>query len=797
MPPRNPLILFALFAAGVMGGLGYLLFPASKDDSTATETREPPMATVADGNSSQQLATDGTQAQVPMVYETDSSTSQDQGFSDPSANDQPQQYQLRKYQSQNSPTNESLDLEDFNEHSQQIVSLRNEGDIYLVAGNFTTVALRFQKCQKISGRITSDIAIRLGLCAEFDDRPAVAAQHYRRALDKPATTNHRLLALSGISRTWIERGNRREALHILSDLFIESLGKTKMPEEIQAQINYQLGVAIQDLALKDYHYDLNRADGVSFLNTPPELAPILELLNSNAAVGEKFQNQTSKGSSSTFQASTGDKNSSVPTHQLPASVFSSTTLTDDHPRITVLQRPNDSIDLMIVDVDSGLQPLSVITKNLTAACELELFASDQARTAIIGRSKSIHVTEASASQLLDHLLIPLQLFWYQDDRGIHLLSLDEPDSDPLVKEFWQSAMERAFRRFNVAFPGDYRQMSALLSRGNLKFIRGDLDRAANQYQELSNLNPKDEMLARLFFNIGKVEMQLGRNENSIRHFYHAVDQSYDTQFQSTGYWLVGQLSLEVGILDDAIKASGRALSLAHTDQQKRQAALTMSRAYLLSNQPFSANQVLFTHHRAFQGTELEPTAAVLGCYARFVGVTDEISRDIESHRLLAAVAMAPDNQYENFLDIYIAARAYQELGFQERAIEKLTLAADSTTIATWRRRFLFELGVQLTYAGNLEKATPIFEFLMEGDEDQWLENSLLQLAQIYVTRQRNRDCIMICEQLWGRSLSDAAKKTTLDAMGRAYRNLGEHHSAALCFAGMIPTQSVQLTGEKQ
>jgi hypothetical protein len=276
------------------------------------------------------------------------------------------------------------------------------------------------------------------LCSEFDDKPAVAAEHYRRALDKPVSSSHRLLALSGLSRTAIERGNQREALQILSELFIESLGKTKIPEEIHAQINYQLGVAIQDIALKDYHYDLNRADGVSFLNTPPELASILELLNSNTAVGEDFRNHATGETSITFRASANLPDSAQPTQLVSAARSSSSKFHEDQPKITVLQRPSDSIDLMIVDIDSGLQPISVITKNLTAACELELFASDQARTAITGRSKSIHVTEASASQLLDHLLIPLQLFWYQDDRGIHLLSLDERNSESLAKEFWQS-----------------------------------------------------------------------------------------------------------------------------------------------------------------------------------------------------------------------------------------------------------------------------------------------------------------------------------------------------------------------
>ena len=92
----------------------------------------------------------------------------------------------------------------------------------------------------------------------------------------------------------------------------------------------------------------------------------------------------------------------------------------------------------------------------------------------------------------------------------------------------------------------------------MSFIAGDLDTADNRYQELINSNPKDEMLARLFFNLGKIKMRLGRNGEAIQFFFQAVDQSYDAALQSSGYWLAGQLSLETGNLDEAIKTAGRA-----------------------------------------------------------------------------------------------------------------------------------------------------------------------------------------------------------------------------------------------
>ena len=639
---------------------------------------------------------------------------------------------------------------------------RDSGDQFLITGNFNAAAGHFQKVQQLNGRFSSDISIRLGFCAEQTNQPVVAATHYQRALSQNPSPLHRRVAIAGLTRTMIARGDRQEALRELSDLFLESLDPESMPEELRAQAAFQLGTVLQSNALTDYHFDLSRPDGVGFRSTTPEVSALLKLLNQPPADPELSDGEN-PNKEITGVAATGQ------------------------PSITVLQRPTNSINLTVVDASSQMHPVEVLVMRLTSSCDLQLSASPRAQSAIRGRSQTLAAKLITASLLLDGLLMPLNLGWQQVEDQIQLFSLDEVSADDL-KQFWFAAAERSFRRFNLAFPGDYRSESALLSRGNLKFLEGDFDGAANYYQELASQRPRDEMLARLFFNLGKVQLRLGRNQEAIRQFFYAVDQSYDTAFQSTGYWLAGQLLLETHQLEESIKATGRALATASSDQQKRLAALTMARSYLLNNQPFAANQVLFENRQSFAGSEQQSAAAVLGSYARYVGVTDKNSLNAEANRLLAAVAMASDQSYENFLDIYIAGRAYQELGFQEKALEKLTLAADSTTIFAWKRQFLFELGVQLTIADKLDEATSVFEFLIAGEIDQWHLKSRLQLAQVYLRKPRVQDCIDICESLLASELTEAEKQSTLNTMGQAYRLLGEHHSAALCFAGALPTR---------
>ncbi len=159
--------------------------------------------------------------------------------------------------------------------------------------------------------------------------------------------------------------------------------------------------------------------------------------------------------------------------------------TQEHPAITVLQRPTNSINLMVLDVASAMQPIEVLTRHLAAAGELELMASPRAQSLIRGRSKSLQAKSSPASLLLDALLMPLNLGWRQTEEQIQIFSLDEV-SEEESKQFWIAAADRTLRRFNLAFPGDYRGESALLSRANFKFLQGDTESAANHYQELVN-----------------------------------------------------------------------------------------------------------------------------------------------------------------------------------------------------------------------------------------------------------------------------------------------------------------------
>ncbi len=747
-------IFSTLFALGVIGGLSYLLiFPSdhpSPVQNQSAQTASMPASGDSKDSSSQADSDSPFTNLLNDIADSKNGASSTDGFSE----------------------DEMMDLAS--------VALLEEGDNLLVAGNFVAASTRFTKIQSIYGSFTSGISIRLGICAEFRGKYLSAEAHYQRAIGLKAPASHKWLAVSGVTRAKILNGKETEAFRILSDLFLQSLGDHEMPEEVEAQITYQLATIAQRLALVDYNFDLSQPQGIGFLTTDPDLGVMLAVLdertsNSGAAKQQRAKTESSDPGDSIDPA---DKLRLPEEGKPPAQI------------VEILQRPNANIDLMVININAPINTsVAILAKQIAAAAELELFASPRAQAVIANRTKSLFVQGVPANLILDHLMLPLNLYWQQDGKRIQIHSQDEKSSSPELQQFWMDVAERTFRRFTVAFPGDNRANSALLSRGNLKYIHDDLDGAYIHYQELLKQNPKDELLARLFFNLGKIHVRFGRNEDAVKQFYHAADQTYERELQSSGYWMAGQLSLETGEIQESIRAAGRALATAQNDLQKRLAALTMARSYLISNQPFSANRVLFENRSAFNDSDLEPTAAVLGSYARYVGVTDERSLKAERERLLTAVVMAPDEQYSNFIDLYVAARAFQEMGFQNEAIEKLNQAADSTTIEFWKRRFLFEMAVQLTIADRNSDATAIFKFLVGDGDDEWITKSLIQLAKIYAKEKRASECIEICGRLWSSNLDDEEKQTTLNMMGNSYRLLGEHHSAALCFAGMIPVKS--------
>lgn len=643
-------------------------------------------------------------------------------------------------------------------------NLISAGDELLAKGIFGAAAKKFMLAQKTTGVITYELALRMGICSELDNRPRNASDHYRRAIEIGRTPEQRWMAQSGLSRTLTDLGNTTDAIRLLIELFLESTQSERVPIALQTEILFQLATALESQAWPGYEPDLSKPNMVALHTTSPRIEELTELIaNLNTTL-------------------TPDTNPSA---------MEGTPIVDDQSReisqlikISVLDRATDGLDSIIVDVDTQLVPISKLLRSLTSECGMDLMINPATELALACQSKIVNVRRMPSSMVLDSLLLPQNLLWLHEENGVKVFSFDEDQQ--LTRRYYLAAADRFFGRFHGLFPNDYRVASALMSRGNLKQVSGDLKATAEFYQRALEAEPNEELLAKLFFNIANNELGFGHIEQSLRYFYRALDQSRDSGLQSAAYWNVGQLFLATRELREAIKATGRSLKLARTDQQKRQAALTMARAYLLSNQPLSANQVLFEHRKSFEGSQQEHTAAFLGSFSRYIGMSDEDNLRAESDRLLATLASMEHREVPTFLDSYLAANAWRVLGFRNRTIASLSLALQSEANVFWRRQFLFELAGELKLNSQSDDAIAIFEALKKELDDTIADSSLLSLADLYQQQKKSKECIAICQQLLARKLEEEDIERVLQIMGKSYRQLGEMHSAALCFAGMVP-----------
>ena len=100
-----------------------------------------------------------------------------------------------------------------------------------------------------------------------------------------------------------------------------------------------------------------------------------------------------------------------------------------------------------------------------------------------------------------------------------------------------------------------------------------------------------------------------------------MDQTLDHQLQSASYGWIGRTELEKGNLQQAIYASSRGVSLAINPSIRQDNVMTLAKSYLLENDPFSANKVLFDHAPSIVDENAQRLAAVLSAYSRFLGTT--------------------------------------------------------------------------------------------------------------------------------------------------------------------------------
>ncbi len=628
-------------------------------------------------------------------------------------------------------------------------ALLQTGDRYLVAGNYALALDRYFEFEKAIPRAGTATVLRQALCYELQQRYSRAEKEYHRVMTTAPNVHHQLLGIAGLCRCLMRMGKLRESLSVLADQTLKIDEYRGVPDEILAPLVYQFAEVLL-INAAGVETNLLGPNDPAFEDALPKPELLLRVIDETK-------------------------------QEVRRSIESPTEIS-----VKILQKPSNSANVITASVVADIEPVLMLVSRLTTESDLELLISERAAAAIQNRSKSVKLQSVQLSTLLDSLLGPFGLVWYQIDSELHVVMQDELDPAIAPKQFWFDSAQRALRRFEVRFPDDFRRNLALLSRANLSLIQNQLDSSANLYQELVQAQPGDEVLAKLFFNRAKLQLLLGKNVEANRLFYLAIDQTLEPRIESSSYCLLSSNLLSAGDLEMAIRTSRRGLATATCPEQKQTASLNLARAYLLNDDPFSANNVLFENRDSFNEESAKHLASLFGAYARFIGVKNKTGMLNARNRLFSAIAMTPDSDYASFADCYFAAHAFQELGFTENANDKYVLALSRPDVGTWQRRILYELALAKKGTGQTEEALSMFQTLVDRNDDSWNRLALHRIAEIFAESNQTAACIETCKKLWQSDLTDEEKKAALQVLGIAYQQQGEHYSAALCFAGILP-----------
>lgn len=638
-----------------------------------------------------------------------------------------------------------------------------KGDYYFAGGN-CSLALDKYKSLGANSRDDSAVLLRKAACYEILSKLDLAEVTYRTSLSLASNQNHQLLAISGFGRVLIKQEKYDEAISILAEQLLRIDQYGAMQGGTRSQLYFEYAKAIEaKLVAESFSPKVRPVSKI----TTPDSQPADLLRPYSLAVVTSLNNPI-------------DYMEMI--DQPPPSAVEET---EDSRKTRIIQRPSEAVSTITANVSVGLQPVSLLLNQITQMAQLELQVSEKAKSMIAGRSRLVEIQSTTLSSFYDQLLISFGLVWKQVDNVIYVVRVDELNDEKLFREFqFQSAL-RSFRRFEIDFPSNPFRKAATLSRARIAVLAEEFDRASNLFRELEQSDPVGEVRAKSYFNQAKLSLLLNRPNEAITLLYQAIDQTSESNVEASGYCMLSQLHISTKEIKESIRAGRRGIATAVTLEQRQSAALSLARAYLLDSDPFSANMTLFRNREMILDPEQRLTAAFLGAYARSIGGSDSENVEIARNRLLTALSMTEVEEFQTFADCYIASMAYESLGFRERAIAMLTLALSKSDIGVWQRQVFFELAMLQKKMALSNEAIVTFKLLTD-QEDMWKNKALIQLADLYSETKQLDECIDACRTLWNSDLSEAEKISTLKLLGAAYQAKGQHYSAALCFAGMLP-----------
>ncbi|QDT11878.1 tetratricopeptide repeat protein [Planctomycetes bacterium K23_9] len=636
-----------------------------------------------------------------------------------------------------------------------------QGDRLLLGGNAIGAYQQYNRLpENIAKSMDASILVRQGLAAEqagFLDR---SEQHFRDAIGASARESiQQVWAMIGMARVWEMQDRIDESISLLSELYL-MYSTDRYPQEVRLPISRQLADCLQRRSLKesgetlitnedDLNVDLKKQ--LEYYWAPMRLEPVLE------------------------ETDWVNKPTSARAEDI----------------LTIIQRPIDDVSLILVNADSSMYPLSQLVMDLQRATRMQFDLSAQARSTLSGRSVRVDVEALPVSLLLDQAFSAHDLAWQQNNGRVRIVHLDEWKPEQRAK-FVIGRTQRLQRQIQLQFPNGIERVVALLHDANNSFMMDEVGAAADKYRSVRELDPTGELNAAAYFNSAVFALAQKEKETALNEFYLALDQTLSPRLQGKAYARIGEIEILSGRPEHAVAAASRGLRLAAEDVDANRSLMALAKAYLLMSDAYSANQALFNHASSLTDERSKRLATVLSTHARFEVIKPTDGLQNEGERLVLSLASLRADDPRDFVEHLMVSRAFAAVGFRSKAINHLSIATDQVQPGYWQSRIPLELAEILFQSGDLDRAVETLKTMVASDDVTMQTRAKFLKAEIHLKLNQLDQVESLCNELLRMTLSEIDQRRALQMLGKAFQKSGQHYSAALCFAGLLPDGSNSL-----
>ncbi|WP_182868223.1 hypothetical protein [Stieleria mannarensis] len=621
------------------------------------------------------------------------------------------------------------------------------GDRLLAGGNSIGAVKHYNKLwQQANVPVDVAVLIRLGLASELAGLHEQAEKHYHSAIRVAEKGSvQQLASLLGLARLWESQGQLGEAISLLSELFLV-YSHDGYPKIIRQTIVHQLADCLQRRLL------------------------------ANEVVVEALQKEP------------------MEYHWVPVAVDSMLALADwESPEgvpvnpgsgLKLLQNYEGDVSLVLVQAHlKGVSVLKLISE-LQRLSGLQITVTEKAKLSLVGRLANVNAPVMAVSLLLDQALESMELSWSQSEGALTIMTRGELTARDLAS-YDLARTQRMLQRVQLDYLEGVERVAAIMNDGNNVRLSGGWDLAADKYRAAREAGPAHELNADLYFNEASLSLVQGDSLNALHASYMALDQTLSPTLQSEIYAMIADLELEFGQLSKSITAASRGMRRADDPAVLARTAMTLARAYLLTDDPYSANSVLFDVSGDLAGGALQRLASVFSSFARFQHVGPKHGLQDEGQRVVLALAALQPEDMVSFADSLIVSKAYAAVGLRSKAIDNLNAALDTAPAGYWNERIRLQLAEMHYKSLDLDQANATIESFATVSADL-LPEVLYLHASIQLDMGNLEQSESICRRILAMQVDQTIQSDALEKLGETLQKSGDHYAAALCFAGLLP-----------